>query len=526
MRIWKFSNISVEKIIEAHCERVTQPVVDLLNWKEALTCTGTPAEPIWDIVKEGKAMPRKAILYPKFLFLNHIIISRATGCKEEHFPLNSEMLRKVIGDGIYEMLHTLEDMRLILISKDYTPGLTSRRIKLCEWNITHEETDNRKVIAYIAKIRTILERKNRERIESQRIYLQAFIDTYNQSLNYLALTNEQGIQDYLYQREYKSEHQRHYYEACIVRFKERKPQIVSIDKNGRIYHFMTSLPKDLKPYFNIRYSADISNSHPLLYASFFIRHYQINKETLETIFKIPYEDITLFLKQIVYIYTIIFTLQILHLQFMTKRTYDNKTSLFSLKRKIIFKRKQIFRHYIHYVSEQLHNYMKNNDLSIQKGIKEDILVYLHRVMKGKFWDEFQVLFDTAERGEVKANLFREIFYSYATRVVEKRKPYGALFRDMYPNVWHVLRNEKGKEDLLPNQMMKLESQLFSNILGKCYERGWKVFNIHDAVIVLNVPENASCTPENLRAIIEETYHAQLLYPTVSIDMYQTPSDIS
>lgn len=517
MRIWIFKNLSVEKIIEEHCERITRPVTNLLNWKEALTCTGTPAEPIYEIVREGKPMPRKAILYNKFLFLNHIIISRATGCKEKNFPLNSEVLRRVIGDSVYDMLDTLEEMQLILITRDYRPGVTARKIKLLNWDITHIELDNEKVTTYISNIKVLLERETRLRLEKQTIYPQKFIDCYNNSLSFLALSNEKGMLDYIYRREYESIHQQHFYESCYIRFKESNHQIVSVDKNGRIYHYMTNLPSILKPFFNIRYYIDIANSHPLLYTSFLINHYSISKEELENIFSIHYKEEYKLLNLIIVLYSLIQIIKILYICSIFK---DDKFINFKIKREIIANRKYFLKYYIHYVSEQLIKHLKKNGLKRIKGLNNDVLVYLHRVMKGKLWDEFQILFHAEERGEVKANLFREIFYSYSTRVSEKLKPYGALFRDMYPNVWHVLRNEKGKEDLLPNQMMKLESKLFSTILMRCYEQNWKVFNVHDAVVVLDVPENDHCSPEKVRTIIEETYHSRLLFPTVSIETYR------
>ena len=521
MRIWIFKNLSVEKIIEEHCERITQPVVNLLNWEEALTCTGTPAEPIYEIVREGKPMPRKTILYHKFLFLNHIIISRATGCKEKHFPLNSEVLRRVIGDAIYDMLDTLEDMQLILITRDYIPGVTARKIKLCNWDITHIDLDDRKITKYVSETKDLLEEATRLRLEKRTIYSQEFIDSYNNSLSFLALSDERGMLDYIYHREYESIHQQHFYESCHIRFKESNHQIVSVDKNGRIYHYMTNLPSSLKQFFNVRYYIDIANSHPLLYSSFLISHYTIRKEELENIFSIPYKEEYKLLNLIIVLYSLIQIIKILYICSIFKK---DKSINFKIKREIIRDRKYFLKYYIHYVSEQLIKHLKDRGLKRIKGLNNDVLVYLHRVMKGKLWDEFQILFHTEERGKVKASLFREIFYSYSKRVSEKFKPYGALFRDMYPNVWHILRNEKGKEDLLPNQMMKLESKLFSTILEKCYAQGWKVFNIHDAVVVLNVPENDGCSPEKVRAIIEETYHARLLYPTVSIETYNQCTD--
>lgn len=87
-------------------------------------------------------------------------------------------------------------------------------------------------------------------------------------------------------------------------------------------------------------------------------------------------------------------------------------------------------------------------------------------MKGRFWDDFHI-FREENRGTVKASLFREIFYYRSNRVIKKRQPCGALFLTMYPNVGKVLRGEKGRsKEILPNRMMKLESEFFPDILRK------------------------------------------------------------
>ena len=489
MRIYGLKDISIEEIMDFHISKVTKQKEELVNPEEALSCTDMVAQAIYCTVKEGKPMPRKAELYHKYKYLIHLIITKSLGNKKNKFYLNGEILRSVLGDCVYDMIKTLRDMGIIDVSNYYEKGKKSRNISLRDFHIMHNEEPNIKVMGYRNKIIKKLEQTGM-RVK----YPKEFIDRYNKSLSFLEFKDEEGMQKYIEGREYKSEHQRMTYESCMTRFKDKDIFISTTDKNGRIYHYMTNLPKSLKGYFNIKFQMDISNSHPLLYSSFLIQHYKISREILEVLYDINI-DITLS---------------------SYFRTSNVKT--------IDYKK---LKSYVHYNSKLIRKLMKIRGLNVNsKKIPSDVLVYIYRVMKGKFWDDYQSLFHEKDRGAVKANLFREIFYSYSTRV-KKIFKYGALFVKMYPKVWHVLRLEKYNNwEKLPNRMMKLESSLFTTILMKCYEQGWEVFNIHDAVVVLDIPANESCSPENVRSIIEETYHAHSLYPTVSLDMYQTPSAIS
>ena len=86
--------------------------------------------------------------------------------------------------------------------------------------------------------------------------------------------------------------------------------------------------------------------------------------------------------------------------------------------------------------------LKNSKLerTLYVGIPIDVLLYLYSCMKGLFWDDFVTTFHELDRGEVKENLFREVFYSH-TRTM-RYKEYGKVFAEIYPNVWHLIREMK------------------------------------------------------------------------------------
>ena len=166
--------------------------------------------------------------------------------------------------------------------------------------------------------------------------------------------------------------------------------VSSVDSNGRIYHYLTNLPKSLKKFFNIRWQLDIANSHPLLFSYFLIKEYNISKEIISFLNSLKYNDII---------------------------EYHNK-------------------------GKQLRKLLKSNDIETQdtNALPNDVLQYVFVTMKGRFWDDFVEVFHTLDRGEVKATLFKEVFYSHSTTT--RNREYAKQFAQIYPNVWHSIRMMK------------------------------------------------------------------------------------
>ena len=67
-------------------------------------------------------------------------------------------------------------------------------------------------------------------------------------------------------------------------------------------------------------------------------------------------------------------------------------------------------------------------------------------------------------------------------------------------------------------MMSFESRLIRLVLEECWRRGYRVVNIHDALIVLQVEKNMDVTVDELKSIIETVYHRSMLYPSVKVEM--------
>ena len=68
-------------------------------------------------------------------------------------------------------------------------------------------------------------------------------------------------------------------------------------------------------------------------------------------------------------------------------------------------------------------------------------------------------------------------------------------------------------------MMAHESRLFHQILTECYQLNWKVFSIHDAIIVLDDESNNHFDLDELIGIMTNVYSSNRLHSTVSVDMF-------
>lgn len=465
------TDVDLEDVISRHIELVTNPKVHYEWVGEGKpddrwgVCMGEYAA---IVDKEGKGTPRKAILIHKYKFLLHSIIMRCRASKNNSVQLNYARYVSVLGKIYGDMLRTLDDLEIIHLSNTYTMGKSSRHISLKNWNIGFVKDGNIKVIEYLDRLKATY-------LESVKKFTSlgdnsAFIIRYNECLSKLELADKAGALEYIEGRKtsFTNEHSYNYYKSRIEDFDKGDLMVTTVDSNGRIYHYLTNLPKSLKRFFNIRCQLDIANSHPVLFSYFLIKEYNINNDIIDFLNKLDIKDII---------------------------EYHNK-------------------------GKQLRKLLKNNWIEVQdtRVLPNDVLQYIYVTMKGRFWDDFVEVFKTMDRGEVKSTLFREVFYSHSTTT--RNKEYAKQFAQIYPNVWHSIRlMKKESKGNLPNKMMAFESKLFGAILRRCYERNWCVVSIHDAVIVLDVPENEDLDIDELMGIMIEEYARCGLCPTISVEMF-------
>ena len=464
------TDVNLYDVISRHIELVTSPTVRYEWVGEGKpddrwgVCMGEYAA---IVEREGKRPPRKLVLVHKYKFLIHDIIMRCRASKNNSVQLNYARYESVLHEHLSDMLRTLNDLEIIYLSNTYTMGKSSRQVSLNDWNIGFVEDGNIKVIEYLDK----LELSYRESVEkyTSEADNSTFIKKYNQCLAKLELVDRLGALDYIEGRKssFNTIHSYYYYRSRIEDFCKSNLLVSSVDTNGRIYHFMTNLPKALKRFFNIRCQLDIANSHPVLFSYYLINEYNINNDIIKFLSKLNYEDIS---------------------------EYHNK-------------------------GKQLRKLLKDNDIEVQdaRTLPNDVLQYVFVTMKGRFWDDFVEVFQTLDRGEVKSTLFREVFYSHSTTT--RGREYAKQFAEIYPHVWHSIRvMKKVSRGNLANQMMSFESRLFGAILRRCYERNWCVVSIHDAIVVLDTPENEYLDIDELKGVMMEEYARCGLYPTISIEM--------
>lgn len=482
IEIVQLTDISIDNIVDRYIEIITTPkaiVNDKIVMAVRIEDCVVPDETIM-----VKSKPNRSILYHKFLFLLNLIITKCIRSKENSIQLNSTRLEDVLGNDYCYMLDTLHDMKIIYLSAYYEVGKYCRPIKLLNWNIKKETLPNIKVIKYLDKWKAltqkakssynkieiipsfndkgelILNQKDKRKISKEDI---DFIENYNNVLSYLNMkySKEDSI-DYV--NSLFSSHDNHryyYYLNCIEEYSKNKNKIYSIDEQDRIYHCLTSLPKKLKPLFNIKYQLDIANSHPLLFSRILINKYKIDNSILKIIYNIKREE---------YI--------------------DN----------------------IHCTTEFFCKILNNNYI----GVPIDIIKYIYVCSKGMIWDDFTTLFSEYTRDEVKVRAFKEIFYPKNN--ITPFTEFGKKFIEEYPNVYKTIREIK-KVERLPLLMMKIESRIMRRILSVCFTNGWKVVNIHDALVILDVVDNNNADPLVFKKIINDIYRRYMLHPTIHYEEF-------
>ncbi len=477
LTIWKFDRINNEMYINSHIKFILNKNKSVINTEKVLICEKENMEQIEEKEIKKISIPHKDLLEIKYLYLIHLLISKSL-LHNNVIRLNSKVLKNILGDYVYDMLYNLKKMNLISISNEYEVGKQCRVISLKYFNFTREKTINRKILSYKDKLQKLLFENNNSLSKegnTSYIYDEKFISKYNSVLSKLTFSNKiAAIAEINNLNLNDSKYKYNIARINNIHYIEKK--ITSIDKNNRIYHILTNMPKVIKKYFNIKSQIDISNSHPLLYSSFIISEYNIDYNFLLVLNSINIDTLYTFNKN-------------------NDITYRNVTKL-------------------------LRKTLKLNNINNNRNIPSDCLYYLYLVIKGKFWDFFLSLFENENRGEIKAKLFKEVLYSHTIRI-SKEKKYGTIFVKYFKNVWSILRKQKRikNSDLLANRMMKLESQLIGKILHRCFQKDYKVINIHDAILVLNVKENANISHENIVKIIKDVYSEANLLPTVSIDEY-------
>lgn len=475
--IYYIDGISAEDMANEHFNLITelsQSRKEIINFNE-IPCTSFESFELKyaDIPSIDKVRPLKSILINKYAFLIHKLISRTKLQEKGNFThLSSKVLKATLGNVYLDMLETLKRLNLITIDHEYIPTQKSKTYILNSENL--KIACKKMFVPHLEKYFTSMEKElkkyenfNQELFKDKvgkKLY-----ENYTSSLQYLSLIDSDKAEVYIDNHKFYNDKSKDYYIRILEEFQNKNFKILSVDNNLRIYSILTQTPRILKNVLNLKYGCDISNSHPLLFNKIIMDKYGIKSNILFSIYSI---------------------------------IKDNTV------------------HFSRYVGHQLKKELIINgleELEIAK-IPDDILEYIIKTSLGIFWDDFLEVFPTLTRADIKITLFKEVFYSKS--ITSHGKEFAKKFKEHYPNVYRLV-NECKKEDRtrLANDLMKIESELFQNILIKLYNKRFKVLSIHDAIVVLDVKLNKKCTPELVKEIIEKEYKEIGLFPNVAVEYY-------
>ena len=455
--------------------------------------------------------PRKPLnddtrILNKAIYLVHTIAYRQATNREENVEgasIQYAILQRTIGEDVYELLRSLQQLGYIEIDGKYIVGTSSKHYKVLD-NITTTHCSNHTIKKYINKTKELLKDAVLKRMttpEFRAEYGDFFAETYIKNLNKFKIKDENGFNKYINEQIAIQPTKESYYNFIKESFKNDF-KIFSIDYNNRIYHILTSLERELKQFINIRFSIDCKNSHPLLFNYFIYNSKGISIEL----------------------------------------SYLISSILFNIDYSFIYSISNN-----HYDIEKLCNILINNNIekSIIAKFTPDELLYIYKTTKGLFWDDILTEHqgEGYDRAEIKQKMFAEVFYSKTPKIAWKE--FAKEFKAQYPNVYSLIerwkeplkhddlkncllaRNKavlldgktytKDQETALPNVMMDLESEIFREVLKSLYRKRIPAVHIHDAVVIPDT--RAQVDVEKVESVMRDVYMKFGLHPTFSVDTY-------
>lgn len=455
--------------------------------------------------------PRKPLnddtrILNKAIYLVHTIAYRQATNREENVEgasIQYAILQRTIGEDVYELLRSLQQLGYIEIDGKYIVGTSSKHYKVLD-NITTTHCSNHTIKRYINKTKELLKDAVLKRMttpEFRAEYGDFFAETYIKNLNKFKIKDENGFNKYINEQIAIQPTKESYYNFIKESFKNDF-KIFSIDYNNRIYHILTSLERELKQFINIRFSLDCKNSHPLLFNYFIFNAKGISIEL----------------------------------------SYLISSILFNIDYSFIYSISNN-----HYDIEKLCNILINNNIekSIIAKFTPDELLYIYKTTKGLFWDDILTEHqgEGYDRAEIKQKMFAEVFYSKTPKIAWKE--FAKEFKAQYPNVYGLIerwkeplkhddlkncllaRNKavlldgkaytKDQETALPNIMMGLESEIFREVLKSLYRKRIPAVHIHDAVVIPDT--RAQVDVEKVESVMRDVYKKFGLHPTFSVDTY-------
>ena len=248
IKIWTLTDKSIDEIVEKHFEIITRPTNTIVNMAELMYMgkfgqqeeERTQVEPIIKTIKKTKGIPKKTIIYHKYVFLIHQIIIKSRKSKNGDISINTQIYYDILKDNIFTMLSVLNELGIINLSSTYDIGISARKMYLVDWNIACDNIINEKVSLYIERYNqlwnNIKKKHNQKNIENLMKNMDKencipFINSYNRSLKKVKLLDEQSAYRYIdIKNDYVSEQSKHFYLSKIEDNKEEINEgIITID---------------------------------------------------------------------------------------------------------------------------------------------------------------------------------------------------------------------------------------------------------------------------------------------------------
>lgn len=431
--------------------------------------------------------PSKKTLRKKYEFFIHNLISRQISSDNGMAYLSSTILQKILDKDYFVIKINL--IRKGIIATDSYYDLNTKTYGFCIMPDKKITTSTVSIYYpdehYCKKLNELLqEHTNNNTAQAKENMSDGFYNSYLHSLSKLKLQFEDKANEFVNIHFANNSNPKLYYHYIIEQYRNHNFDIkVPNTKDNRIYHILTSTPRLLKYFLNIKYTVDIHNSHPLLFVNEIYEYYQVPTSYRYLI--------SLYIREI---YTI-----------------DNNG---------------------YNVRGKLYNKLKENNIyySEIKEIPLDVIRYIYLVSVGQFWDK--VLPDLNEptngityniiRQDVKVIMFAQVFYG--KQLTSRGQEYAKIFKEQFPSVYSIILSfkrglEKSERTVLTHKLMALESKLFREVLRRLYEFKYSVISIHDAVVVLDVKENDDCTPTLVKEVITNVYNELGLLPDCSVDNY-------
>ena len=443
----------------------------------------------------------------KCMFLQDVIIRRAFHKEDSRtFSLNTQILKSVIGNEYKPMLNVFIKMGYIQYGDGqggaekrlyYSIGKYSTIYTMNDVEV--HETDpiqNFTIIKYRKKtaqaIDSLLESKVRARMEDK--YGKKFVAQYLKSLQCFHITDRVGFAQKVSQLIHENPKAKPYYQYVKQSLDEPVKRITRIDSSGRIYHCLTNLKRDLKPYLNIDFAIDCKNSHPLMLTNFIYSYH-----------KIP----TSIRKGISYL-----------IKSSSSSQLSSLPSIIS-----------------HNVEQYRSNKLGNNHID-NSVLSKDEIVYIHKTSNGLFWDEINAAHPDMERSAIKEALFQAVFYTKEKDLC-KWNGFAKDFKKSYPHVNGLIASWKDDANIkaikqymdehnlsyddwrcsLSIAMMAFEAEVFIEILKRLYAHGWKAVHIHDCIVIPKDGSTKHPTQQQVVEIMKEVFGEYGLCPTFDCSRY-------